>query len=73
MRNDPRNEQPQVKSLNGLTIACEIPGCGRPANYIFRTGHGPITVYCEYHAQESATRQGIELPESREKVLRAGW
>jgi len=73
MRIDHRNDRPQVKTLNGLTITCEFSGCRRPANYIFRTGHGPITVYCEYHAAEAATRQGIELPESREKVLRAGW
>lgn len=68
-----RDEHPKVKTLNGLTIMCEVQGCGRPAGYLFRTGHGPISVFCELHADESATRFGIELPESSEKVLRAGW
>jgi len=73
MRNVSRRERPQVKALNGVTMMCEAPGCGRSASYIFRAGRGPITVYCDYHASETATRQGIELPESCEKVLRAGW
>jgi hypothetical protein len=73
MQKNPRSEHPQVKSLNGLTVACEVPGCGEAAGYLFRTGRGPISVYCETHAAESAEHHGIELPESREKVLRAGW
>ena len=68
-----RGDRPQVKSLNGLNIPCEIQGCGRPAGFLFRTGRGPISALCEFHAQESATRQGIEMPEDCEKVLRAGW
>ena len=73
MQRDSRSERPQVKTLNGLTIPCENPGCGQPAGFLFRTGKGPISVYCERHACEVAARLGIELPESVERVLRAGW
>lgn len=66
-------DRPQVKALNGLTIICEMQGCDQPAGFLFRTGRGPITAFCERHASESAKRQGIRLPEPREKVLRAGW
>lgn len=68
-----RAEGPQVKTLNGLNMVCEVHGCGRPAGFLFRTGRGPISALCDYHAAESALRQGIELPEHCEKVLRAGW
>jgi len=73
MPRDPRGERPQVKALNGLTIMCEVQSCGRPAEYLFRTGRGPISAFCERHAEESADRYGVELPEPRERVLRAGW
>ena len=73
MRNVPRSERPQVKALNGVTMTCEAPGCTEAASYIFRTGRGPITVFCDFHAAEAATRKGIDLPERCEKVLRAGW
>lgn len=73
MPSKPPVDHVQVKTLNGLTIPCEIQGCGHSAAYLFRTGRGPISAFCEYHAEESAVRHGIELPEPRERVLRAGW
>ena len=69
-----RGERPEVKTLKGPNIACEIPSCENGASYLFRTGKGPISALCRYHAQESASRQGIDLPDqTAEKVLQAGW
>lgn len=73
MHADSRRDLPQIKALNGLTMMCEVQGCRQPAGYLFRTGGGPISAFCESHATESALRQGVPLPEPREKVLRAGW
>lgn len=33
MRADSRCDRPQVKALSGLTIRCEVQGCGQPAGF----------------------------------------
>lgn len=69
-----RGERPQVKTLKGLNIVCEANGCGKTAGFLFRTGRGPISAWCQDHAQEAAARQGVELPENcDERALLAGW
>jgi hypothetical protein len=67
------SERTEVKVLNPQSITCEAKGCEKPAGYLFRTGDGPIEAYCERHANESAKRHGIHLPERCERVLRAAW
>jgi hypothetical protein len=67
------SERTEVKVLNPQSMNCEAKGCKKPAGYLFRTGDGPIQAYCERHADESAKRFGINLPECSERVLRAGW
>jgi hypothetical protein len=68
----PHPERTQVKSLNGVSMMCEVSGCESSAGYLFRSGNGPIAAYCERHGREAAARQGLRLPERVEKAL-AGW
>lgn len=67
-----RAERIQVKRLNGISMMCEVSGCDSPASFLFRSGNGPIAAYCERHGRESASRQGLAVPEPVEKAL-AGW
>ena len=71
-QNLPRSDRPQVKSLNGVSMMCEVAGCQSAAEFLFRSGNGPIAAYCDLHAKESASRQGLRLPERTEKIL-AAW
>jgi hypothetical protein len=62
----------KIKVLNSPSIPCDVGGCGRKAEYLFRTESGPISAYCELHAEESAFRLDVNLPVPVCKMLRAG-
>jgi hypothetical protein len=53
-------------------MRCDVPGCGRTAGFLFRTGNGPIKAFCDAHASESASKIGVPLPKSVVQVLRMG-
>ena len=61
----------RVKTLNGPVMTCDAKGCHARAAYLFREEEGPITAFCEAHADESASRAGIPLPTSKITLLRA--
>jgi len=61
----------KIKVLNSPSILCDLRGCERKAEFLFRTEGGPISAFCETHAEESASRLGVNLPLSVNKVLRA--
>lgn len=54
-------------------MLCETKGCNKPADFLFRTGNGPIGGFCEVHAREHAALLKIRLPELPLKRLRAGF
>ncbi|MFZ0934480.1 MAG: hypothetical protein ACLP6W_14985 [Bryobacteraceae bacterium] len=51
-------------------MSCDAEGCHAKAAYLFREEDGPITAFCEVHADESASRAGIPLPTSKITILR---
>ena len=52
-------------------MSCERQDCGNRAHFLFRTGKGPITAYCDAHAEKEARRFGLALPEDvMESLLR---
>jgi hypothetical protein len=58
----------KIKILRGANIFCQSSGCGREATHLFRSGTGPITAYCELHAEMEAERIGIDLPMDRDRL-----
>jgi len=60
----------RIKILNGPAMSCDAEGCHAKAAYLFREEDGPITAFCEVHADESASRAGIPLPTSKITILR---
>ena len=62
----------KIKVLNSPSILCDLNGCEQKATYLFRTGSGPISAFCERHAEEAAAPTGVVLPMPMVKVLRAG-
>jgi hypothetical protein len=52
-------------------MICDAESCHAKASYLFREEDGPIAAYCEFHADESASRAGIPLPASKLSILRA--
>jgi len=55
-----------VKPLDGNTVLCEDPGCGKPAVYLFSQTH-PMTVcvvYCQAHGLPFAERLRVALPKT---------
>jgi len=68
-----RLQRTRVKILGSRSIVCETRDCNEPADFLFRTGNGPIAGYCEVHAKEQAAQLRIGLPELPLKRLRAGF
>jgi hypothetical protein len=52
---------------------CQHQSCEEAALFLFRSDKGPITGYCEVHAQKMAALFGIELPEPPMNRIRTGW
>ena len=54
-------------------MLCETKGCINSADFLFRTGNGPIAGLCEAHARAQAAALKVRLPELPLKKLRAGF
>lgn len=54
-------------------MLCETKGCHNLADFLFRTGNGPIAGLCEMHARQQAALLKVHLPELPLKKLRAGF
>jgi hypothetical protein len=61
-----------VKVLNESVIFCDRQECGNRAHFLFRSGRGPITAYCDTHAEREAVRLGVPLPEDIMETLVRG-
>jgi hypothetical protein len=61
-----------VKVLNESVIFCDRQNCGNRAHFLFRSGRGPITAYCDAHAEGEAARIGVTLPEDVMETLLRG-
>jgi hypothetical protein len=56
----------KVKILGPTSlIRCERMNCVVLARFLFRTGAGRISAYCEYHAKDAAEMAGVPLPNPR--------
>jgi len=53
-----------IKPLDGSTVLCEDPGCGKPAVYLFSQTHPMVVcvVYCQAHGLQFADRLRVALP-----------
>jgi len=60
----------RIKILNGPAMSCDAEGCHAKAAYLFREEDGPFAAFCDFHADESASRAGIPLPTSKIAILR---
>ena len=66
---EPARAGTEIKILRGVTIFCQKSGCGRESTHLFRSAAGPITAYCELHAEAEADRAGLDLPMDRDRLL----
>jgi hypothetical protein len=66
---EPPRVETRIKILRGATFFCQRSGCGREATHLFRSGTGPITAYCELHAEMEADRIGVDLPMDRDRLI----
>ena len=53
----------EVKVLSESVFPCDRKECGNHAHFLFRSGRGPITAYCDTHAERESVRLGVALPE----------
>jgi hypothetical protein len=62
----------EVKVLSESAIPCDRQNCDNRAHFLFRSGRGPITAYCDTHAEREAVRFGVALPEDIMETLMRG-
>jgi hypothetical protein len=62
----------KILGTNGA-VMCEVMNCERSADFLFRTGAGPISAFCGLHAVEAARKFGIALSNTSEGRSRYSW
>ena len=57
----------KIKTLDGRSVLCEDPGCGKPAVYLFSQSSPAVlyTAYCDSHGLRFAERLRVALPKGR--------
>lgn len=66
-------ERTRIKILGSHSMLCETKGCLNSAEFLFRTGNGPIAGFCQAHARAQAAALKVRLPELPLQKLRAGF
>jgi len=64
----------KIKTLDGESVLCEDPGCGKPAVYLF-SQTAPVVMYIAYcgaHGLRFAERLRLALPQTRLRAERSG-
>ena len=57
----------KIKTLDGSSVLCEDPGCGKPAVYLFSQTYPVVafSVYCDAHGLRFAEPLRLTLPQTR--------